>query len=88
MTVLFRCRVDPRLLERADQVTAALGTSTPEMFRVFLAEIARSGRIPVSLNTAENAPLNADIAADLVLRDTWEKIGPAPDIDYAQLASA
>jgi addiction module RelB/DinJ family antitoxin len=49
MTVLFRCRVEKPLLDRANQVTKQLGTSMPEMFRIFVAQIARTGRIPVSL---------------------------------------
>jgi len=38
-------------LKRADKVTERLGTSTPEMIRVFLAEIARTGKVPVNLNS-------------------------------------
>jgi antitoxin component of RelBE/YafQ-DinJ toxin-antitoxin module len=49
MTVLFRCRVEKPLLERANEVTKQLGTSTPEMFRIFVAHIARTGRVPVVL---------------------------------------
>ncbi len=51
MTVLFRCRVDKRLLGKANAVTKTLGTSTSEMFRVFVSEIARTGKVPVSLRT-------------------------------------
>jgi antitoxin component of RelBE/YafQ-DinJ toxin-antitoxin module len=36
---------------KANQVTGRLGTSTPEMIRIFLAEIARTGKVPLSLNT-------------------------------------
>jgi antitoxin component of RelBE/YafQ-DinJ toxin-antitoxin module len=53
MTVLFRCRVEKPLLKKADTVTKSLGTSTAEMFRIFVAEIARTGKVPVSLKTAE-----------------------------------
>jgi len=38
-------------MEKANKVTEQLGTSTPEMIRVFLAEIARTGKVPVSLQT-------------------------------------
>ncbi len=49
MTVLFRCRVKKPLLAKAEKVTQSLGTSTGEMVRVFLVEIARTGRVPVKL---------------------------------------
>jgi len=49
MTVLFRCRVEKPLLEKANRVTRDLGTSTPEMFCIFIKEIVRTGKVPVSL---------------------------------------
>jgi len=49
MTVLFRCRVEKPLLAKANAVTTSLGTSAGEMFRVFVAEIARTGKVPVEL---------------------------------------
>ena len=49
MTVLFRCRIKKQLLEKADKITQRLGTSTPEMFRIFVSEIARTGKVPVHL---------------------------------------
>ena len=52
MTVLFRCRVEKPLLKKAETVTKSLGTSTAEMFRIFVAEIARTGNVPVSLKTS------------------------------------
>jgi antitoxin component of RelBE/YafQ-DinJ toxin-antitoxin module len=54
MTVLFRCRVDPKHLKKASKVTTELGTSLPEAVRIFLAEIARTGSVPVSLSTRSN----------------------------------
>jgi antitoxin component of RelBE/YafQ-DinJ toxin-antitoxin module len=54
MTVLFRCRIEKPLLDKANKVTESLGTSTPEMFRVFVAEIARTGRVPVNLSVSKN----------------------------------
>ena len=47
MTVLFRCRVEKPLLKKVNSVTQRLGTDTGEVFRIFLAEIARTGRVPV-----------------------------------------
>ena len=49
MTVLFRCRVEKPLLKKVNSVTQQLGTDTGEVFRMFLAEIARTGRVPVRL---------------------------------------
>ena len=57
MTVLFRCRVDKRLLNKANEVTKNLGTSTSEMFRVFVNEIARTGKVPVSLRVEPEDPI-------------------------------
>jgi antitoxin component of RelBE/YafQ-DinJ toxin-antitoxin module len=57
MTVLFRCRVEKPLLSKADAVTKSLGSSTAEMFRIFVAEIARTGKVPVSLKTTESDDL-------------------------------
>ena len=55
MSVLFRCRVDPKVLSQADRVSERLGTSTPEMVRIFLKQIARTGRVPVSLESRPDA---------------------------------
>ena len=57
MTVLFRCRVEKPLLNKADAVTKSLGTSTAEMFRIFVAEIARTGKIPVNLAVSDHEEL-------------------------------
>jgi antitoxin component of RelBE/YafQ-DinJ toxin-antitoxin module len=51
--VLFRCRVEKPLLVKANAVTKSLGTSTAEMFRIFVAEIARTGKVPVDLKISE-----------------------------------
>jgi len=47
--VLFRCRIQKPLLEKANRVTNRLGTSTAEMFRIFVTQIARTGKVPLSL---------------------------------------
>lgn len=54
MTVLFRCRIEKPLLAKANAVTKSLGTSTAEMFRVFVAEIARTGKVPVDLEISRS----------------------------------
>ena len=51
MSVLFRCRIDPEVLSKADKITGKLGTSTPEMVRIFVTQIARTGKVPVSLES-------------------------------------
>jgi len=55
MTVLFRCRVEKPLLKKVNSVTQRLGTDTGEVFRMFLAEIARTGRVPVRLALEQDA---------------------------------
>lgn len=77
MTVLFRCRVDPKLLKRAAKVTDELGTSLPEAVRMFVAQIARTGSVPLSLSTRPGpAALINKGARDRVMRslddtETW-----------------
>ena len=77
MTVLFRCRVDPKLLKRATKVTEELGTSLPEAVRIFVAQIARSGRVPLSLSTHSDPEAFINKAArDKIMRslddtETW-----------------
>ncbi len=50
MTVLFRCRVEKGVLQKADRVAERLGTSTPEMVRIFMTQMARTGKVPLSLD--------------------------------------
>lgn len=57
MTVLFRCRVKKPLLDKADKVSRSLGTSTGEMVRIFLTEIARTGRVPLNLEVQPDADI-------------------------------
>jgi antitoxin component of RelBE/YafQ-DinJ toxin-antitoxin module len=54
MTVLFRCRIEKPLLEKANRVAKRLGTSTPEMVRIFVAQMARTGKVPVSLDASKD----------------------------------
>ena len=49
MSTVWRLRIDQDTLDRANQVTGRLGTSTQEMVRVFVAKIAESGRVPLDL---------------------------------------
>ncbi|MDB6058747.1 MAG: hypothetical protein JWO95_2591 [Verrucomicrobiales bacterium] len=74
MSVLLRCRVDKPVLAKANKVTKKLGTSTPEMIRVFLTEIARTGRIPVTLSAS-----NSDVV-DVKRRNAiWKDLDDAKD---------
>lgn len=57
MTVLFRCRIEKPLLEKANRVARRLGTSTPEMVRIFVAQMARTGKVPLSLDANEDDPV-------------------------------
>ena len=52
--MLFRCRVEKPLLAKANAVTKSLGTSTAEMVRIFVTEIARTGKVPVRLDTSKD----------------------------------
>lgn len=56
--MLFRCRVEKPLLAKANTVTKSLGTSTAEMVRIFVSEIARTGKVPVTLDTAKDSLLD------------------------------
>jgi len=77
MTVLFRCRVDPKLLKRAAKVTEELGTSLPEAVRIFVAQVARTGIVPVSLSTKSgpdalvNEAVRNEIMRSLDDTETW-----------------
>ena len=50
MSTVWRIRVDKSVLTKAERVTKRLGTSTQEMVRVFLTQIARSGKVPLKLD--------------------------------------
>ena len=53
MTVLFRCRIEKPLLDKANRVTKRLGTSTSEMVRIFVTQTARSGKVPLKLDPGQ-----------------------------------
>ena len=74
MTVLFRCRIEKPLLEKANRVTTQLGTSTAEMFRIFVAQIARTGKVPLSLAPEPEGPLDRQ-HRNRVLRDLDDSEG-------------
>ena len=74
MTVLFRCRIEKPLLERANRVTNRLGTSTAEMFRIFVTQIARTGRVPLSLTPEPKGLLDRE-RRNRVLKDLDDSEG-------------
>jgi addiction module RelB/DinJ family antitoxin len=74
--VLFRCRVEPKLLKRATKITSELGTSLPEAFRIFVAQIARTGSLPLSLSVDSTRALVNKQARDKMMENlddtqTW-----------------
>ena len=58
--MLFRCRIEKPLLDKANRVTTQLGTSTAEMFRIFVAQIARTGRVPLKLEAQTDDLLDVE----------------------------
>ena len=75
MTVIFRGRVDPRKLKKAEKVAEDLGTSVPELFRIFIAEVARTGSVPLSMAATEEPLFSKErrnrIWASLDDTETW-----------------
>ena len=63
MTVLFRCRIEKPLLDKANRVSKRLGTSTSEMVRIFVTQMARTGKVPLKL----------DAGQDDAIAGAWEK---------------
>ena len=74
MTVLFRCRIEKPLLDKANKVTNQLGTSTAEMIRIFVAQIARTGKVPLQLQAQSDDLLGVD-RRNQVLRDLDDSEG-------------
>lgn len=50
--------MDEKTLARADRVTKRLGTSTQEMVRIFVTQIAESGRVPLKLEPEDDLVLD------------------------------
>ena len=71
----LRCRVDPDKLAQASRVTSDLGTSLPEVVRIFMTEIARTGEIPVRLSTRSASPLVNKAARDKI----WSELDDTQD---------
>ncbi len=74
MTVLFRCRIEKPLLDKANKVTNQLGTSTAEMIRIFVAQIARTGKVPLKLQAQSDDLLGAE-RRNQVLKDLDDSEG-------------
>jgi addiction module RelB/DinJ family antitoxin len=62
MTVLFRCRVESKLLAQAAQVAADIGTSPAEVVRLCLRQMVNRRAIPF--------PLQAETPEDEMLAPT------------------
>jgi antitoxin component of RelBE/YafQ-DinJ toxin-antitoxin module len=54
--VPFQCRIEKPMLDKANKVTKKLGTSTPEMVRILVAQIARTGRVPLKMDASSESP--------------------------------
>jgi addiction module RelB/DinJ family antitoxin len=56
MNVLFRARMDKRLLRQAEEVCSEMGLNTQEAVRLFLATLVRRRELPfrVSAETPED----------------------------------
>ena len=50
MTVLFRCRIEKPVLDRANRVAEQLGTSIEEIVRILVTQMARTGKVPLKLD--------------------------------------
>ena len=74
MTVLFRCRIEKPLLDKANRVTKRLGTSTSEMVRIFVTQMARTGKVPLKLDASGNDSL----------MESWEKRATTLESFYDQ----
>ena len=55
--MLFRCRIEKPLLDKANRVAKRLGTSTSEMVRIFVTQMARTGKVPLKLDPGQDDPL-------------------------------
>ena len=53
MSTNWRVQIDDEILEKADQVTGRLGTSTQELVRLFVTQIANTGHVPLNLNASD-----------------------------------
>jgi addiction module RelB/DinJ family antitoxin len=74
MSTVWRVRIDESVLSKADRVTKRLGTSTQEMVRVFVTQIAKSGKVPLKLETDDellDAQCRNKILRDLDDSEGW-----------------
>ncbi len=54
MSTVWRVRIDRSTLSKANRVTKRLGTSTQEMVRVFVTQIANSGKVPLKFDSDDD----------------------------------
>jgi len=74
MTVSFCYRIAKLLLGKANKATDQLGTSTAEMVRIFVAQVARTGLVPLKLQ-AESDNLRGVERRNHILRDLDDSAG-------------
>ncbi len=58
MSYLWRVRIDEKKLEKADRVTRRLGTTTQEMVRILVSQIAETGRVPLELRLGDDTAVS------------------------------
>ena len=51
MSTVWRVRINRSTLNKAERITKRLGTSTQEMVRIFVTQIANSGKVPLHLDS-------------------------------------
>jgi addiction module RelB/DinJ family antitoxin len=54
MSTVWRVRINQSTLNKAERVTKRLGTSTQEMVRIFVTQIATTGKVPLKLESDED----------------------------------
>jgi antitoxin component of RelBE/YafQ-DinJ toxin-antitoxin module len=63
MTAVFRCRIEKPLLDKANRVTKRPCTSSAETVRIFVMQMARTGKVPPEL----------DAGQEYAIARAWEK---------------
>ncbi len=59
LTVVVRCRIDPKTKEQASKVIEAMGLSVSDAIRLFLKRVAADGAIPFELRAPNAKTISA-----------------------------
>jgi len=57
MTEMLRCRVERDLLQQVNEISRHLGTSTSELVRIFLNQVAKRRGLPFPLVADDNSDI-------------------------------